>query len=76
MCIRDRLYQLSGTEKPAVTPLILLYSFLLSVACLGLILMLYNAFSITMNNRLHQLGVLQSAGATPRQAVYKRQDSG
>ena len=63
----DRLYQLSGTEKPAVTPLILLYSFLLSVACLGLILMLYSAFSITMNNRLHQLGVLQSAGATPRQ---------
>ncbi|HJB91855.1 MAG TPA: ABC transporter permease [Candidatus Eisenbergiella merdigallinarum] len=63
----DRIYQLSGTEKPAVTPLIILYGCLLTIACLGLVLMLHSAFSITMNNRLHQLGILESAGATPRQ---------
>lgn len=48
----------------------LLLPFLLAVwaaAALALILLLHNAFEITMQARGHQLGILASVGATPRQ---------
>lgn len=43
------------------------------LCCATLILMLKNAFFVSMSSRLHQLGILESVGATPkqlRQALY------
>jgi putative ABC transport system permease protein len=49
-------------------PLIMLvYIFILLIAIIALILIIHNAFGISMMARLHQLGILQSIGATPRQ---------
>ena len=66
----DQKYQLflqTGSADEAVTPLILAYLFILILASTSLILMLHNAFEVTMNARIHQLGILQSVGATPAQ---------
>lgn len=66
----DQKYQLflqTGSADEAVTPLILAYLFILILASTSLILMLHNAFEVTMNARMHQLGILQSVGATPAQ---------
>ena len=48
----------------------LLLPFLLAVVgavTLALVLLIRNAFAITMQSRLHQFGILSSVGATPRQ---------
>ena len=37
------------------------------IACFSLILVIHNAFAVTMNARIHQFGILSSIGATPRQ---------
>lgn len=60
-------YLVTDPRDPA-PPLLL--PFLLAVwaaATLALILLLRNSFEITMQARLHQLGLLASIGATPRQ---------
>lgn len=36
-------------------------------ACLSLVLIIHNAFAVTMNARIHQFGIFASIGATPRQ---------
>jgi len=38
-----------------------------AAACLSLILIIHNAFAVTMNARVHQFGILASIGATPKQ---------
>lgn len=43
------------------------YVFVMAVTCISLILIISNAFLVSMQSRLHQLGILQSIGATPRQ---------
>lgn len=43
------------------------YVFVMVVACISFILIIRNAFYISMQSRLHQLGILQSIGATPKQ---------
>lgn len=45
----------------------LLYLVVLMLACLALVLIIRNAFLASMQNRLHQLGLLATVGATPRQ---------
>ncbi len=47
--------------------LLAFYVFVMVVACIALILIIRNAFLVSMQSRLHQLGILQSIGATPRQ---------
>lgn len=47
--------------------LLAFYVFVMAVACIALILIIRNAFLVSMQSRLHQLGILQSIGATPRQ---------
>ena len=37
------------------------------IACFSLILVIHNAFAVTMNARVHQFGILASIGATPGQ---------
>ena len=40
---------------------------MLGAVALALVLLIRNSFAITMQARLHQLGILASVGATPRQ---------
>lgn len=44
-----------------------IYAAVLVLMCLSLILIIKSAFQFSMNPRIHQLGILQSVGATPRQ---------
>lgn len=44
-----------------------LYGVVLLLACIALVLIIRNAFAASMQSRLHQLGLLATAGATPRQ---------
>jgi putative ABC transport system permease protein len=53
-----------GSQPPIV---LFIYLFTMLLACLSLILIIHNAFGISMNARIHQLGLLQSIGAGPRQ---------
>ena len=43
------------------------FIFILCIAIFSLILMIYNVFAASMSSRLHQLGILKSIGATPKQ---------
>ncbi len=43
------------------------FVFVLFMAIFSLILMIYNIFAMSMNSRLHQLGILKSVGASPKQ---------
>ncbi len=57
----------SISEKDHPTMLLAFFGFVMVVACIALILIIRNAFLVSMQSRLHQLGLLQSIGATPRQ---------
>lgn len=43
------------------------YAFILIMVCISLMLIIRSAFQFSMNARTHQLGILQSIGATPKQ---------
>lgn len=44
-----------------------IYAVILLIVCAALLIMIYYAFEMTKDGRMHQLGILQSVGATPRQ---------
>lgn len=49
-------------------PLLLaFYLVVIFLACVSLILIIHNAFAVSMGARIHQFGILSSVGATPRQ---------
>lgn len=52
-------------------PRLLLPAYLAIVAlvCLSLILVIHNSFAVTMDNRIHQFGILSSIGAAPGQIL-------
>ncbi len=52
-------------ERPPM--LLAFYIFVMAVTCISLMLIIRNAFLISMQTRLHQLGILQSIGAAPGQ---------
>ena len=54
-----------GDKHPPM--LLSFYVFVMIITGISLILIIRNAFMISMQSRLHQLGILQSIGATPRQ---------
>jgi len=56
-----------GTSRVAFTPVVIAYIAVFTIASLALIMMIHHAFAATMTNRIHQLGILQSVGASPRQ---------
>lgn len=60
----------TGTSRVKITPAIMAYIVVLSAASIALIMMIHHAFAATMTNRIHQLGILQSIGATPRQIKF------
>ena len=57
----------TGTAPSATEPIVAAYLFVLAAVCASLVAMIHNAFEVSMNSRLHQLGILKSVGATPRQ---------
>ncbi len=57
----------NGSYQIKFEPLVLAYAFVLFIICASLVAMIYNAFEVSMNSRIHQLGVLKSVGATPKQ---------
>lgn len=61
-------YYIYSPEEKKDPPLLLtFYIFVMIVTCFSLAMIIYNAFGITMKSRLHQFGILQSVGATPKQ---------
>ena len=54
----------TGISKVEMTPVIIAYIVVFSVASIALIMMIHHAFATTMTNRIHQLGILKSVGAT------------
>lgn len=57
----------TGSSQVETTPAIIAYIVVFTAASIALIMMLHHAFAVTMTSRIHQLGILQSVGATPRQ---------
>lgn len=61
------LYLIRSAEDTAlrwVFPFSLLVA---AAACLSLVMVIHNAFAVSMNARIHQFGILSSIGATPGQ---------
>ena len=57
----------TGNSEVEMTPAIIAYIVVFSVASIALIMMIHHAFAATMTTRIHQLGILKSVGATRRQ---------
>ena len=52
----------------ATPPLLLLfYIFIVIIVSISLIMIIHNAFAVSMNARVHQFGIFSSVGATPSQ---------
>ena len=52
----------------AAPPLLLLfYIFVVIIVSISLIMIIHNAFAVSMNARVHQFGIFSSVGATPSQ---------
>lgn len=60
-------YLKTGAASVDITTSVIIYTFIMTLAVLSLILMIHNTFGVSMSARIHQLGVLKSVGATPRQ---------
>lgn len=52
------------TAPRAVFPFLF---FIMGMACCSLIMIIHNSFAVSMNDRIHQFGMLSSIGATPKQ---------
>lgn len=62
-----RQFVLSPEEKQNPSLLLGFYVSVIILVCFSLILVIKSAFQFSMNARMHQLGILQSIGATPKQ---------
>lgn len=52
----------------ATPPLLLLfYIFIMIIVSISLVMIIHNAFAVSMNARVHQVGIFSSVGATPSQ---------
>jgi len=58
-------HALQSMREPSL--LLIFYICVILLVCISLLLIIKNAFQFSMNSRLHQLGILQSVGATPKQ---------
>lgn len=61
------LYLVRDSGDPALRWVFPFSLAVVAIACFSLILVIHNAFAVTMNARIHQFGILASIGATPRQ---------
>lgn len=66
---KDSYQGILAFEETGGSPsmLLILYVLILTMASVSLILIIRNAFEVSMNARIHQFGILASIGATPRQ---------
>lgn len=60
-------YFIYDTQHGQISLLLLLYLVVLFLVCFSLVLIIRNGFLISMEARIHQLGILSSIGATPGQ---------
>lgn len=61
------LYGVRDPQDPAPRLLFPLFVLITALAAFSLIVIIHNAFAVTMDAQVHQLGILASIGATPRQ---------
>lgn len=61
------MYLIRDTKDPALRWVFPFFLAVVLAACLSLVLVIHNAFAVTMNARVHQFGIFASIGATPRQ---------
>lgn len=59
--------RIPGDEMPRL--LMPAYLAVVALVCVSLILVIHNAFAVSMNSRIHQFGILASIGATPGQIL-------
>ena len=62
-------YFIFAPENEHPPMLLAFYLVVMMIAAFALILIIRNAFMVSMESRLHQLGILQSIGATPGQLI-------
>ena len=60
-------YLIRDPADPAPRLLFPFYLMIMALACISLIMVIHNAFAVSMNDRIHQFGILSSIGATPTQ---------
>jgi putative ABC transport system permease protein len=64
-------YFIFSPEEKSKPPLLLpFYIMVMIISCFSLVLVIKNAFAVSMNARTHQMGLLQSIGATPKQIRF------
>ena len=61
------MYLIRDANDPALRWIFPFFLTITVIACLSLILVIHNAFAVTMNARIHQFGIFSSIGATPGQ---------
>lgn len=60
-------YLIRDPDDPAPRLLLPFYLMITALACISLIMVIHNAFAVSMNDRIHQFGIFSSIGATPSQ---------
>lgn len=60
-------YLIRDPEDPAPRLIFPFYLMITALACISLIMIIHNAFAVSVNDRIHQFGILSSIGATPAQ---------
>ena len=61
------LYLIRDPEDPALRWVFPFFLAVVLFACLSLVMVIHNAFAVTMNSRIRQFGIFSSIGATPGQ---------
>lgn len=61
------MYLVRDSRDSALRWVFPFFLLIMVIACFSLILVIHNAFAVTMNARVHQFGILASIGATPGQ---------
>lgn len=68
MLVTDYLARMAYlNEEPSITGSTIAFAAVTTVSALSLILMLKNAFDVSMSSRIRQLGILKSIGASDKQ---------
>lgn len=61
------MYMIRDPRDTAPRLLFPMFILIVLLASFGLIVIIHNAFAVSMNARIHQFGILSSVGATPKQ---------
>lgn len=61
------MYLIRSSQDTAPRLLFPMFLLITVMASLSLIIIIHNAFAVTMNARIHQFGIFSSIGATPKQ---------